>query len=286
MHPIAAPSSVPVHVRGGFALVGPGRAGTSVALALVGAGYRPVAIAGRGPESASTRGAVARLAVPVVPVETAGTGAALVVIATPDADIERTARAVAPGLEPDTLVVHLSGARGLDALAAVTELRPDCRVGALHPLQTFAAVDPARVAGAWAAVAGPPEVAELARTLGLHPFVVDDDRRAAYHAAAVVASNHLVALLGQVERLADVAGVPFDAFLPLVATTLANCAHHGPPAALTGPVARGDADTVAAHLDALPEAERDTYRALALAALVLSGRDDANLRALLQGVPA
>jgi predicted short-subunit dehydrogenase-like oxidoreductase (DUF2520 family) len=135
-------------------------------------------------------------------------------------------------------------------------------------------------------VAGPPAVADLARELGAHPFVVPDDRRAAYHAAAVVASNHLVALLGQVERLAETAGVPFDAFLPLIATTLANCAHHGPAAALTGPVARGDVDTVAAHLDALPDAERHTYRALALAALTLAARDDAELRALLQGVPA
>jgi len=219
-------------------------------------------------------------------VATVGAGAALVVIATPDTAIDHTARLLAPSLEPGALVVHLSGARGVDALAAIADIRPDCRVGALHPLQTFAAPDPARVAGAWAAVAGPAEVADLARELGLHSFVVDDDHRAAYHAAAVVASNHLVALLGQVERLAHAAGVPFDAFMPLVATSLANCAHHGPSAALTGPVARGDADTVVAHLDALPDAERDTYRALALAALVLSGRDDAELRALLQGISA
>jgi predicted short-subunit dehydrogenase-like oxidoreductase (DUF2520 family) len=168
----------------------------------------------------------------------------------------------------------------------VAELRPDCAVGAFHPLQTFAAPDPARLAGAWAAVAGPPAVADLARELGAHPFVVLDDRRAAYHAAAVVASNHLVALLGQVERLAELAGVPFDAFLPLVQSAVANCADRGPAAALTGPVARGDATTVAAHLDALPDAEHDAYRALALAALVLTERDDAELRALLQGVPA
>ena len=269
-----------------FALVGPGRAGTSVALALVGAGWRPVAVAGRTVESPSTRHAVARLGVPVVPVAAAGAGAALVVIATPDAAIEHSARDLAPSLEPDALVVHLSGARGLDALAPVAELRPDCAVGALHPLQTFAAPDPARIAGSWAAVAGPPAVADLARALGAHPFVVPDDRRAAYHAAAVVASNHLVALLGQVERLADVAGVPFDAFRPLVEATVANCGDRGPAAALTGPVARGDAATVAAHLEALPDAERDTYRALALAALVLSARDDDELRTLLLGVPA
>jgi predicted short-subunit dehydrogenase-like oxidoreductase (DUF2520 family) len=257
-----------------------------VALALVGAGWRPVAVAGRTPDAASTRRAVARFGAPAVPVADAGAGAALVVIATPDAAIDGAARELAPRLEAGALVVHLSGARGLDALASVAEQRPDCAVGALHPLQTFAAPDPARITGCWAAVAGPPVVSELARALGAHPFVVADDRRAAYHAAAVVASNHLVALLGQVARLADVAGVPFDAFRPLVETTVANCADRGPAAALTGPVARGDAATVAAHFDALPHAERDTYRALALAALVLSGRDDDELRALLLGVPA
>ena len=269
-----------------FALVGPGRAGTSVALALVAAGSRPVAVAGRSIDAASTRTAVARFGVPAVPVAAAGAGAALVVIATPDAAIDDTARELAGSLEPGALVVHLSGARGLAALASVVELRPDCAVGALHPLQTFAAPDPARLRGAWAAVAGSSAVADLARDLGTQPFTVDDEHRAAYHAAAVVASNHLVALLGQVERLADAAGVPFDAFLPLVATSLANCAHHGPAAALTGPVSRGDIGTVVAHLDALPDAERQTYRALALAALALSGRDDADLRALLDGVPA
>jgi predicted short-subunit dehydrogenase-like oxidoreductase (DUF2520 family) len=281
MHPISAPSSARR-----FALVGPGRAGTSIALALVRAGWQPVGVAGRAGESDSLRHAVARLGVAAVPVAAAGAGATLVVIATPDAAIDAVARDLAPNLESGALVIHLSGARGLDALSAITELRPDCAIGALHPLQTFAAPDQARVAGAWAAVTGPPEVADLARDLDLHPFVVDDDRRAAYHAAAVVASNHLVALLGQVERLADAAGVPFDAFVPLIETTVANCSGRGPAAALTGPAARGDLATVAAHLEALPDHERDTYRALALAALVLSGRDDAELRALLQGVPA
>ena len=66
------------------------------------------------------------------------------------------------------------------------------------------------------------EHARLARELGLHPFPVADADRAAYHAAAVVASNHLVALLGQVERLGAVAGVPFEAFAPLVRSSVEN----------------------------------------------------------------
>jgi predicted short-subunit dehydrogenase-like oxidoreductase (DUF2520 family) len=91
--------------------------------------------------------------------------------------------------------------------------------------------------------------------------VVDGDR-AAYHAAAAVASNHLVALLGQVERLADAVGVPLEAFLDLAAGSLDNVRAVGPAAALTGPAARGDEATIAAHLAALAPDERATYEAL------------------------
>lgn len=264
-----------------FALAGPGRAGSSVALALLGAGWTATGVTGRSDDAPSTRAAVARLGCPPVGAADLGRGAHLVVIATPDAVITDVAAAIAPGLEPDALVVHCSGARGLDALAPIAEARPDVQVGALHPLQTFAAPDPARLAGAWAAVAGPAEVAEIALGLGLRPFVVPDAQRPAYHAAAVVASNHVVALLGQVARIAESAGVPVEAFWPLVNTTVANVEARGAADALTGPVARGDHATVAAHLDALPHPERDAYRSLALAALALTDRDDPALLALL-----
>lgn len=263
------------------ALAGPGRAGSSVALALLGVGWTVTGVTGRSVDSPSTRAAVARLGCPPVVAADLGRSARLVVIATPDAAISEVAAAIAPGLEPGALVVHCSGARGLDALAPIAEARPDVQVGALHPLQTFAAPDPARLAGAWAAVAGPAEVTEVALALGLRPFVVPDDQRAAYHAAAVVASNHVVALLGQVARIAESAGVPVEAFWPLVNATVANVEAAGAVDALTGPVARGDHATVAAHLAAVHPAEHDAYRSMALAALALTGRDDPALLALL-----
>src|SRR5262249_54379335 len=99
---------------------------------------------------------------------------------------------------------------------------------------------------------------------------------------ATVASNHLVALMGQVGRLADAAGVPRAALWPLVRATFDNVETLGPAAALTGPVARGDADTVARHLATLPADERAAYRALAAEALRLSGRRDPDLVALLE----
>jgi len=253
-----------------FAVVGPGRVGSSLALALRAGGWTATAVAGRAPDAPAVRGLAERLGCATASVAEVGGGAALVVLATPDAALGPVAAAVAPSLDRGALVLHCSGARGLDV-----------RRGSLHPLQTFAGPDPDRVAGAWAAVAGPPEVTELALGLGLRPVVVPDDRRPAYHAAAVVASNHLVALLGQVERLAAAAGVPAEAFWPLVRTAVDNVADHGPAAALTGPVAREDHATVAAHLDAIPASEHDAYRVLARAALHLTGRDDPVLRAVL-----
>jgi predicted short-subunit dehydrogenase-like oxidoreductase (DUF2520 family) len=266
-----------------FALVGPGRAGTTVALALRDAGWRAAAVAGRTPASDSVGRLAALLDAPAVAVDAAGASARLVVIATPDDAITETARALAPSLDAAALVMHLSGARGLDALAPITEARPDVQVGALHPLQTLTdGSDSSPLATAWAAVAGPDAVGELALELGLRPFRVDDAHRARYHAAACVASNHLVALLGQVERLAAAAEVPFEAFAPLVRTAVDNVFERGPRAALTGPIARGDASTVAAHLDAVPPEEHDTYRALGREAHRMSERDDAALAALLE----
>jgi predicted short-subunit dehydrogenase-like oxidoreductase (DUF2520 family) len=270
------------------ALVGPGRAGTAVALALLETGRRVVAVAGRTPDAASTRAAAARLSARAVPVDEIGQNAGLVVIATPDAALEATAAAVTADLRPGALVIHLSGARGLDALEPITQARSDVAVGALHPLQTLASADDAGRAalrGAWAAVAGPDDVGVLAVELGLRPFRVDDSSRALYHAAACVASNHLVALLGQVDRLADAAGVPSEAFAPLVRTTVDNAFSRGPAAALTGPVARGDVATVAAHLDAMDPSEHATYRAVAAEAHRLSARDHAELHELLETGP-
>jgi predicted short-subunit dehydrogenase-like oxidoreductase (DUF2520 family) len=111
----------------------------------------------------------------------------------------------------------------------------------------------------------------------MRPFRLDPADRVRYHATACIASNHLVALLGQVERLAERTGVPFEAFLPLVRGTLDNVAELGVAPALTGPVARGDHETVARHVDALPTDERDTYLALVLEARRLNGRDSDDL---------
>jgi predicted short-subunit dehydrogenase-like oxidoreductase (DUF2520 family) len=269
------------------ALVGPGRAGRAVVAALIARGWTAVAVAGRTPEAASTRRAAELLRAPAVEAVDAGRDADLVIVATPDSVIAEAAFSLAPSLRPGALVVHLSGACPLDELDKLRQARPDVDLGALHPLQSLpsAELGATRLAGSWCAVEGPDAVERLAVSLGMRPFRVAPGARVEYHAAATIASNHLVAVLGQAARVARAAGVPVEALWPLVRASVDNVEAVGAEDALTGPVARGDADTVARHLVALPADERDAYRALAREALRLTGRDDARLRDVLGGEP-
>jgi predicted short-subunit dehydrogenase-like oxidoreductase (DUF2520 family) len=251
------------------ALVGPGRAGSTVVAALRTAGARVVGVAGRRPDAPSVLAAATRFGVVPSDVPAAVADADVVVIATPDAAIESAAALVAPAVRSDALVLHLSGARGLDALAGVA-----ARTGALHPLQSLPSVEigVGRLTGAYAAVAGDPEVAGLARAIGMQPFTVADEQRGAYHAAACIVSNHLVALMAQAAACTD---VPLEVFLPLVRATVENVATLGPQAALTGPAARGDTDTIAAHRAAIPAEEYELYRAAVRRAARIAGTEAA-----------
>lgn len=232
-------------------VIGPGRAGSSLATALERVGWTVRPPCRRGDDAAA-----------------AATGVDLLVIATPDAAIADVAASVGPG---DAVVAHLAGSLGLDVLA------PHPRRAALHPLLSLpnAEVGAERLrAGAWFAVAGDPIAAEVVADLGGRSFTVTDEHRAAYHAAACIASNHLVALLGQVERVAATAGVPLEAYLGLVRGTVDNVAALGPAAALTGPAARGDWPTIERHLAALDPSERPAYEALMAAARRLVAPDE------------
>lgn len=230
-------------------MIGPGRAGSALAAALAAAGWPVVAPLGRDDDLVA-----------------AGRGVDLLVVATPDASIASVAASIEP--VPTTVVAHLSGSLGLEVLA------PHPRVAALHPLVALpnAEVGAARLAaGAWFAVTGDPMAVTVVEALGGRWFTVADEHRATYHAAAVIASNHLVALLGQAERVAASAGVPLDAYLDLVRATVQNVAELGPAAALTGPAARGDWATIERHLAALDPDERETYEVMARAARRLVG---------------
>ena len=162
---------------------------------------------------------------PAVAVADAGRDADLVIIATPDAAIADAAAALAAGCAPGALVVHLSGACPLEELDKLQGERPDVEIGALHPLQSLpsAELGLARLPGSWCAVDGPAR-GRAPRAVARHASVPSRRRtaRPQYHAAATIASNHLVALLGQAVRVADAAGVPPEALLPLVRATVDN----------------------------------------------------------------
>jgi predicted short-subunit dehydrogenase-like oxidoreductase (DUF2520 family) len=197
-----------------------------------------------------------------------GRGADVVILAVPDGQIEAAGALVAPG----PLVGHCSGATGLDALSGHEGF-------SLHPLMTVTE-DGADFTGAGCAVAGTSERALstatiLAERLGMVPVEVDDEDRAAYHAAASIASNFLVTLEGFAERLAATAGVDRDRLVPLVRAAVENWAALGPERALTGPVARGDDQTVARQRAAVAERAPE-----------LVGLFDALVAATRAGVPA
>ena len=223
-------------------VIGPGRAGSSLATALSRAGWDVHPTLGRGDD---LRGAAG--------------GTDLLVIATPDHAIAEIARAVHP--VERTVVAHLSGSAGLHPLVAHK------RRAVLHPLVALPDAERGaeRLVGAWfgLAVDGDPLVAEVVASLRGRVVHVAETGWVRYHAAAVIASNHLVALLGQAERVAGSVGAPVEAFLDLARGSLADVAALGPKDALTGPVKRGDTATVERHLDALPADERGAYEAMA-----------------------
>ena len=189
----------------------------------------------------------------------------LVLLCVPDRAISDVAATVPVG----PWIAHTSGATSLAALD------PHERRFGLHPLQSFTrARGPEQLDGAYAAVTAETDAARevgflLARELGLEPFALDDSQRALYHAGAVVAASYLVTLHEAAADLLRAAGAPREALIPLMRRVIENDFE------LTGPVVRGDSQTLEAHLAAiherLPELE-PLYRALADATAEVAAR--------------
>ncbi|EXG79387.1 Rossmann-like and DUF2520 domain-containing protein [Cryptosporangium arvum] len=238
-------------------LVGVGRAGSVLAAALARAGHRTVALSAV--SSASRRRAAERLpGAPIVPPDAVVAAADLALLAVPDDALEPlvTGLAEVGAFRPGQLVVHISGAHGLDVLQPAT--RAGALPLALHPIMTFTGrdEDESRLAGVHWGVTTVPELRPVGEALvvemGGEPLWVENSQRPLYHAALVVAANHLVTLINDAVDLLRAAGVerPGAALAPLAGAALDNALRSG-DAALTGPVSRGDAGTVANHLDAL-----------------------------------
>ena len=256
-------------------LIGPGRAGVGLALALAQAGYA-VRLHGRNKKSVPapltlTTGGKAPAWIGDVEV---------VILAVRDDAITplATSLATARAISDRHVVLHLSGVQGQEALGPLVTTR--AALGSFHPLQTIVEPElaPARLKGAWAAVEGMPRAVaageRIAQDLGMRPFRIATKSKAIYHAGAVFASNYLVVVEAIAQRLLRHAGLSdadaWAALRPLVEGTFENLSRHEPREALTGPVVRADTATIVRHLESLAVDDAKLYRALGRAALELA----------------
>ncbi|MFD7674954.1 Rossmann-like and DUF2520 domain-containing protein [Streptomyces anulatus] len=240
-------------------VVGAGRVGPALAASLQLAGHRPVAVSGV--SDASRRRAAELLPdVPVVEPAEVLARADLVLLTVPDDVLPTLVEGLAEtgAVRPGQLLVHTSGRYGARVLDPA--LRAGALPLALHPAMTFTgtAVDVQRLAGCSFGVTAPEELRLAAEALviemGGEPEWIAEESRPLYHAALALGANHLVTLVAQSMELLAKAGVaaPDRMLGPLLGAALDNALRSG-DAALTGPVARGDAGTVAAHIGELRE---------------------------------
>ncbi|WP_156157666.1 Rossmann-like and DUF2520 domain-containing protein [Demequina pelophila] len=265
-------------------VVGAGRVGAVLAAALREAGHEVVAASGVSEDSVS-RIETLLPGVPVLPPDEVVRGAELVMLTVPDDSIEEVARGLAKlGVwRAGQFAMHTSGRHGIDILV-------DCLPGgviplAIHPAMTFTgtSLDRARLTDAMFAVTAPPGMLPVAQALavemGGEPVCIEEWDRPAYHAALVHGANHVVTAVTQASALLARIGVeePARVLGPLTHASVDGALRDAPGAvsSLTGPVVRGDAGTVAAHLQSLEKAPEmlHAYRAMARATadLALSG---------------
>lgn len=238
-------------------VVGAGRVGPTLAASLQLAGHRPVAVSGVS-DASRRRAALMLPDVPLVTPEDVLQRADLVLLTVPDDTLPGLVEGLAEtgAVRPGQLLVHTSGRYGAKVLDPA--LRAGALPLALHPAMTFTGtpVDVQRLAGCSFGVTAPEELRLAAEALviemGGEPEWIEEEKRPLYHAALALGANHLVTLVAQAMELLRSAGVgaPDRMLGPLLGAALDNALRSG-DAALTGPVARGDAGTVAAHVTEL-----------------------------------
>ena len=249
-------------------IVGAGRVGTAIGLALQQVGYTVSAAWSR--SRSGRQRAHALLDVPVLEIEEVALAADLVVIAVPDDAIASVAREISTTARRGKYVFHTSGATSVHALQPLRE--GGAHVASLHPLMTFPDADASRLTGAAVAVTCDARdraaFYRIARAWGGRPFPLDDANKATYHAAAVFASNYIVSSVWAANAIFRTIGVNNAQPLlnPLIAATIENIVAHGPAKSITGPVVRGDTNTVKRHIETLKQGDAEianAYRAMA-----------------------
>ncbi len=263
------------HIKPDISIIGAGVVGTALGVLAARAGYRVAAIASR--RKASARKAAAAIGQGRVASigEVARTARFLLLTVNDDAIAPLAAElARTQALQPGTLVAHCSGALGSDVLEILAN-RCGALTASMHPLQTFPTVQAAveTLPGCYFFCEGHgPAVSaamQLAGDIGGVPVEIEPDRKTLYHAAACMACNYLATLQEAAIAAAMLAGIgelpARKALSPLVAATVNNVMNLGPGPALTGPIARGDVQTVERHLAALDATDvelADIYRQL------------------------
>jgi predicted short-subunit dehydrogenase-like oxidoreductase (DUF2520 family) len=248
-------------------VISAGRVGAVLGAALARAGHRVIAVSA---VSSASRGRTSAL-LPDVPIRTPdeiGPDVDLLLLAVPDDALPGLVEGLvnADALHAGQFVVHTSGRYGIDVLSAATAI--GTLPLALHPVMTFTgtSIDLDRLTGVCFGVTSVPILRPVAEALvlemGGEPVWIDEADRVLYHAALAHGANHLVTLVASSMDLLRAAGVenPQRLLGPLLSAALDNALRHG-DAGLTGPVVRGDAGTVAAHVDALMRVSPETAAA-------------------------
>ncbi len=218
-------------------LIGNGRAGGALSLALSSLGYIV-----EGPLDRNYPRSAAK-------------GTDVLVLSVPDSCVAKVAQNLYP--EDSTLIMHLSGSLTL------TALEPHLRKASLHPLCALPSAEIGSkrlISGVSMAVSGDPQVLDIARALNGSAFQVSDEFRALYHAGATVAANHTVALMAQVAKIAEIVGVPKSVFFDLARNSINDVEAFGAKESITGPAARGDYETIEAHLEAISSVDSQSGR--------------------------
>ncbi len=275
-------------MKPGYAIVGCGRLGITLAKVLSDKGYRPLGFASRTLSSAEKAAELAGSGVSSTDPAAVVAGADMIFITTPDGLIRPVcdAMAAAGAFKSGPMVFHCSGSLP----STILESAKSCGAvtGSVHPLQSFATVqlDKNPFENIIMAVEGEPAAVEtgldIARDLGSRGLTIRTEAKTMYHASAVVASNFMVTVVDFAYRLLAVAGIEsqdaYPVLGPLIEGTLANIRNVGTVDALTGPIVRGDAGTVSDHIRDISEKTPEflnLYRQLGLHTVDIANRRQA-----------
>jgi predicted short-subunit dehydrogenase-like oxidoreductase (DUF2520 family) len=244
-----------------FAIMGCGKLGTAMGKHLLSAGYPLAGITSKSPSSVEETARIMGTDKYGKPPWEITKTADVVFITTPDGIISEACKTLVEnkGFKKGAVVLHCSGAHPSTILSFAEP--SGVLIGSMHPLQSFASKKLSgnpfngiiiSVEGADKAVTA---ATKMATDLGATCITIRTEAKTMYHASAVVASNYLVTLFDLAIKFMETAGIPgkeaFNVLKPLVDGTLSNIEKAGIPQALTGPIARGDIETVQGHIDAI-----------------------------------